>query len=87
MSKLTMKDNQEQKFQKKPLILEISKTNMKWQKLVEAKVQILENQRFKGLQKEQLIHYPEQCKATTKDKIQLDLDLQKFKENEKNYLI
>ena len=86
MSKLTMKDNQEQKFQEKPLILEISKTNMKWQKQVETKVQILENQRFKGLQKDQPIHYPEQCKVTTKGKIQLDLDLLKFNENDK-YLI
>ena len=54
---------------------------MKWRKLEEAKVQLLEIQKLKALQKEMTI-YQELYKATIKVKILLDLDLQKYKEND-----
>ena len=76
-----MKDNQAPKFLKMQSILKILKANMKWRKLEEAKVQLLEIQKLKALQKEMTI-YQELYKATIKVKILLDLDLQKYKEND-----
>ena len=76
-----MKDNQVPKFLKMQSISKILKANMKWQKLEEAKVQLLEIQKLKALQKEMTI-YQELYKATIKVKILLDLDLQKYKEND-----
>ena len=80
-----MKDNQEQKFPKMLLILEILKVNMKWQKLEEAKVQLLENLKLKDLQKEILMFCQELYKVMTKGKVLQDLVLQKFKENENQF--
>jgi len=80
-----MKDNQEQKFPKMLLILEILKVNMKWQKLEEAKVQLLENLKLKDLQKEQQMCCQELYKVMTKGKVLQDLVLQKFKENDNQF--
>jgi hypothetical protein len=80
-----MKDNQEQKFPKMLLILKILKVNMKWQKLEEAKVQVLENLKLKDLQKEQPMCCQELYKVMTKGKVLQDLDLRKFKENENQF--
>lgn len=55
---------------------------MKWQKSEEAKAQIQENLRPKDLLKEQQMYYLELYRAMIKVKIQLDLDLLKFKEND-----
>jgi len=76
-----MKDNQVPKFLKMQSISKILKANMKWRKLEEAKVQLLEIQKLKALQKEMTI-YQELYKATIKVKILLDLDLRKYKEND-----
>jgi hypothetical protein len=80
-----MKDNQEQKFPKMLLILKILKVNMKWQKLEEAKVQVLENLKLKDLQKEILMCCQELYKVMTKGKVLQDLVLRKFKENENQF--